>query len=93
MSKAREVYPGVTVNPKVQFGKPCIQGYGISTAAVAARFKAGENIAGIAFDYGLQDYRIEDALRWECLSRRQQLRRIEKATDGERRTEEEDRND
>lgn len=74
---AVEVYPGVTVDPKVQFGRPCVRG--VSTAAIAARFKAGEWINDLAQDYDFTQEQIADALRWECLSRRQQLRRIEKA--------------
>lgn len=75
----REVYPGVTVNPKVQFGEPCVKGRGVSTAAIAGRFKTGERIGDLADDYDFTPDQVEDALRWECLSRRQQLRRIEKA--------------
>jgi uncharacterized protein (DUF433 family) len=79
----KTVYPGVTVNNQVQFGRPCIKGTGISTAIIASRFKAGEYVGQIAMDYKIPPYKVEDALRWECLSRRSQLRRTDKAFGGD----------
>jgi len=38
---------------------------GIPTEEVAERFRAGEKIAALAADYGLEVDQIETALRWE----------------------------
>lgn len=79
MSKPREVFPGVTVDPEVSFGRPCIAGTGISCEAVGSRFMAGESVKALARDYGLRVSQVEAALRWECLSpggRRRWLARL-----------------
>jgi len=56
----------ITIDPKVQFGSPCIAGTGIKTEVVASRFKAGELIRDLALDYGrLSKREIEAAIRYE----------------------------
>lgn len=89
---AREVMAGVTVNPEVSFGRPCIKGTGISTEAIACRFRGGDSVEMIAYDYWpeatIANYRetsarIEAALRWELLSPAVRKRRIAKALAGE----------
>jgi uncharacterized protein (DUF433 family) len=76
---AKEVSPGVTVNPKVKGGDPCIKGTGIPTRIIAQRFVAGEQICALADDYDLRAYMIDAALRWELLDRDARRRRIKKA--------------
>jgi uncharacterized protein (DUF433 family) len=57
----------ISMNPKVAFGKPVIAGTGISTAIVAARFKARESVSALAEEYGLPQAQIEEAVRWETI--------------------------
>jgi uncharacterized protein (DUF433 family) len=76
---AQEVFPGVTVNPLVSGGNPCIKGTGIITAVIALRFRAGEAPGEIARDYKLSLSQIHDVLRWETLDRDARRRRIRKA--------------
>lgn len=48
-----EVYPGITMDSEVRFGKPCIKGTRIDVATVLGRFAAGDKIEDIQEDYQL----------------------------------------
>jgi len=48
-----EVYPGITMDPAVRFGKPCIKGTRIDIATVLGRLAAGDKIEDIQDDYQL----------------------------------------
>lgn len=56
----------IAMSPQVAFGKPVITGTGISTAIVAARFRARESVSDLANEYGLPEAQIEEAVRWEA---------------------------
>jgi uncharacterized protein (DUF433 family) len=53
MEASMEVYPGITMDPEVRFGKPCIKGTRIDVATVLGRFAAGDKIEDIQEDYQL----------------------------------------
>lgn len=55
----------VAIDPRVGFGRPCIAGTGIPTAAIVERSKAGELIKDLAEDYGRSPREIEEAIRYE----------------------------
>ncbi|MBI5361754.1 MAG: DUF433 domain-containing protein [Planctomycetes bacterium] len=55
----------IVIDPRIQFGKPCIAGAWVPTRIIAERFRASETIASIAYDYGIPEQKIEDALRYE----------------------------
>ena len=55
----------VAIDPRVQFGRPCLAGTGIPTDVIAERWKAGDTIAEIAKDYGTKAIEIEEAIRYE----------------------------
>jgi len=55
----------IVIDPRIQFGRPCLVGTGIPTIEVADRCKAGESIASLATDYGLPEQQIEEAIRYE----------------------------
>jgi uncharacterized protein (DUF433 family) len=55
----------ILIDPTVSFGRPIICGSGISTAAIAARVDAGENVEEVAQDYGLSSKQVEEALIYE----------------------------
>lgn len=55
----------VVVDPRVQFGRPCIFGSGVPTEVLLERFEGGESIGEIAADYGLDPGSIEGAIRFE----------------------------
>ena len=53
----------VTVDPRIFFGRPTVQGTGIPTEAIASRLMAGEDPASVAEDFNLTPQQVEDA-RW-----------------------------
>jgi uncharacterized protein (DUF433 family) len=55
----------VTMDPRVEFGRPILKGSAVPTAVIADRYKAGESIADLADDYGEDPLNIEEAVRCE----------------------------
>ena len=55
----------IVIDPRISFGQPVIAGTGIWTATIAERYKAGESIEELAYDYDLQPFQIEEAIRCE----------------------------
>jgi uncharacterized protein (DUF433 family) len=58
----------VVVDPRVQFGRPCVSGTGVPTDVVLERFLAGEPIGDIAADYDVERELVEGAIRFERAS-------------------------
>jgi uncharacterized protein (DUF433 family) len=59
-----EVYPGITMDPAIRFGKPCITGTRIDVATVLGRFAAGDKIEDIQEDYQLTRDQVMAALAY-----------------------------
>lgn len=55
----------VTMDPRVEFGRPILKMSAVPTAVIADRYKAGESIADLADDYGEEPLNIEEAVRCE----------------------------
>ncbi len=55
----------VTMDPRVEFGRPILKASAIPTAVIADRYKAGESVADLAKDYGEEPLNIEEAIRCE----------------------------
>jgi uncharacterized protein (DUF433 family) len=55
----------VAIDPRVEFGKPCLVGTGIPTVVLAERFKAGDSVQSLASDYRRPQSEIEDAIRYQ----------------------------
>lgn len=55
----------VTMDPRVEFGRPILKASAVPTAVIADRYKAGESIADLADDYGEDPLNIEEAVRCE----------------------------
>lgn len=55
----------VTMDPRVEFGRPILKMSAVPTAVIADRYKAGESIADLADDYGEDPVNIEEAVRCE----------------------------
>ncbi len=58
----------IALNPRVQFGRPCLVGTGITTSIIAERYKAGDGIEALAADYGQTSAKIEEAVRFEFIA-------------------------
>ena len=64
----RDAYGGpcfVAIDPRVQFGRPCIAGSGVPTDIVAQRFKAGDSMLKLSEDYRRKIDEVEEAIRYE----------------------------
>ncbi len=57
-----EVYPGISVDPDVRFGKPCIAGTRIDVATIIGALAAGETVETVAREYQLSPQQIRAAL-------------------------------
>ncbi len=55
----------VTMDPRVEFGRPILKASAVPTAVIADRYKAGESVADLAEDYGEDPLNIEEAIRCE----------------------------
>jgi hypothetical protein len=48
-----EVFPGISMDPDVRFGKPCLSGTRIDVATVVGALAAGESTETVAHEYSL----------------------------------------
>ena len=56
----------ISVLPTIAFGRSVIDGTGIATAVIAARFNAREPIPALAKEYGRSESEIQEAVIWEA---------------------------
>ncbi|MEQ8972941.1 MAG: DUF433 domain-containing protein [Coleofasciculus sp. C1-SOL-03] len=55
----------VVIDPRIAFGRLVIAGTGIPTSILAERYKAGDSIDDLAYDYDCDRLKIEEAIRCE----------------------------
>ncbi len=55
----------IMIDPNISGGRPVITGTGLATEIIAERYKAGESIHDLAYDYGRKEAEIEEAIRCE----------------------------
>jgi uncharacterized protein (DUF433 family) len=55
----------ISMDPYVSFGRPVLEGTGITTTIIAERYKAGESIEELARDYECPLPAIQEAIRCE----------------------------
>lgn len=55
----------ISIDPRIQYGRPVIAGTSIPTLEIAERFKAGDSFVSLADDYGRPSEEIEEAIRSE----------------------------
>lgn len=65
LASSWEPYSGVKLDPKIQFGEPCVEGTRIPTSTIGGKVGAGDSIEVIARLYGLTVPQIQHALEWE----------------------------
>lgn len=58
----------VVIDPRISFGQPTLRGKGVSTAVIARRVDAGEEVADVARDYDVDVDLVHDALIYETVS-------------------------
>ncbi len=59
-----EVFPGISMDPKIRFGKPCLTGTRIDVATVLGGLAAGASLEEIETEYQLSTEQIRSALRY-----------------------------
>jgi uncharacterized protein (DUF433 family) len=59
-----QVFPGISMDPSVRFGKPCIVGTRVDIATVVGAIAAGETIDQVQEDYQLTREQVLAALRY-----------------------------
>ncbi|MGH9837295.1 MAG: DUF433 domain-containing protein [Blastocatellia bacterium] len=60
----------VLIDPLVSFGQPVLAKTGVPTSMIAERFYAGDSTQNLARDYGSTREEIEEAVRYEALTRK-----------------------
>ncbi len=59
-----EIFPGISMNPAIRFGKPCLTGTRIDVATVVGALAAGESYEEVENAYSLTREQILAALRY-----------------------------
>jgi uncharacterized protein (DUF433 family) len=59
-----EVFPGISMDPEVRFGKPCLSGTRIDVATVVGALAAGDDFDTVETQYGLAREQVLAALRY-----------------------------
>jgi uncharacterized protein (DUF433 family) len=59
-----EIFPGISMNPDVRFGKPCITGTRMDVATVVGLIAAGETAETVAAEYLLTIEQVRAALAY-----------------------------
>lgn len=59
-----EIFPGISMDPDVRFGKPCIKGTRMDVATIVGLFAAGETVETVSSEYQLSVEQIRAALAY-----------------------------
>lgn len=59
-----EIFPGISVDPGIRFGKPCLAGTRIDLATIIDALGAGESYESVESNYQLTREQILAALRY-----------------------------
>jgi uncharacterized protein (DUF433 family) len=59
-----EVFPGITMDPSVRFGKPCVSGTRVDVATVLGAIAAGDTFVDIELAYALTRDQLLATLRY-----------------------------
>ncbi len=60
----KEFFPHITIDPKVQFGKPIITGTRVPVEVIIGHIAAGETIQAVAAEYGITEQDVQAALKY-----------------------------
>src|SRR5262245_29241916 len=63
-NRVMEIFPGVSMDPDVRFGKPCLTGTRIDVATVVGGIAAGETADTVASEYALTVEQVRSALAY-----------------------------
>ena len=57
-----EIFPGISMDPGIRFGKPCLTGTRIDVATVVGALAAGESIESVQEVYAITREQVSAAL-------------------------------
>lgn len=57
-----EIFPGISMDPDVRFGKPCLTGTRIDVATIVGALASGESTDTVAAEYAVTIEQIRSAL-------------------------------
>jgi uncharacterized protein (DUF433 family) len=59
-----EIFPGISMDPGIRFGKPCLIGTRIDVVTVVGALAAGESFEAVEQAYDLTHQQVLDTLRY-----------------------------
>lgn len=59
-----EIFPGISMDPGIRFGKPCLTGTRIDVATVVGALASGESIEAVQEAYAISHEQILAVLRY-----------------------------
>lgn len=59
-----EVFPGITMDPQVRFGKPCLTGTRLDAASIVAALGAGDSPEQVQEELGITREQVLTAIRY-----------------------------
>jgi uncharacterized protein (DUF433 family) len=59
-----KMFPGISIDPDIRFGKPCITGTRIDVATLVGAVAAGETVETVAEEYALTVEQVRSALSY-----------------------------
>lgn len=59
-----QVFPGISMDPEIRFGKPCIAGTRIDVATVLGQLASGLSVEEVESEYRLSREQISAVLRY-----------------------------
>jgi len=59
-----EIFPGISMDPAVRFGKPCLSGTRLDVATVVGALAAGESFEAVQEDYAITREQVLTALSY-----------------------------
>ncbi|MGH9890825.1 MAG: DUF433 domain-containing protein [bacterium] len=59
-----EIFPGISMDPSIRFGKPCIAGTRVDVATIIGALAEGESHTTVAGEFGLTEAQVRTALRY-----------------------------
>lgn len=59
-----EIFPGISMDPDVRFGKPCLTGTRIDVATIVGAIAAGETVEAVSREFALTLDQVRSALAY-----------------------------
>lgn len=64
LSPAMEIYPGISMDPEIRFGKPCLSGTRLDVATLVGALASGESLESVQENYRITREQLLTALSY-----------------------------